>query len=211
MIRIVIADDYQTVRAGVVSLLAGTEIEVCAQAADCKEAIKCAVAVDPDVVLLDLRMPGGDGFETLRQIKKRRPGSAVVVFSATETVAALVCAYELKAAGYLLKAADRQELIEAIRRAASGRSAWTRRQMRQIGTGKRSVSQVDCYSGLTRRERQVISRLIQGLNNEQIAASLSIDVETVKQHIKSLFCRLGVEDRTQAVVWALHNGWAPPS
>jgi DNA-binding NarL/FixJ family response regulator len=212
MLRLLIGDDHLAVRQGVMTMLLGTEIEVAAQAASCEQTVKYTLTCEPDVVLVDMRLPDEDGLQALRRIKNQRPETLVLMFSAFESMSTMVRAFELGAAGYLCKGIDRKKLIEAIRRAGNGKRAWTRRQLRQIGTARRSVddSHDNTDIGLTARQRQILGKLVEGLSNEEIAESLSVDVETVKQHVKRLLTKLGVVDRTQAALWALHNGWKPP-
>jgi DNA-binding NarL/FixJ family response regulator len=206
-IRILVADDDQVIRAGIVRMMSGTEIEVAGQASNCEQTLRYALTCEPDVVLLDLRMPDGDGFAVLGKIKQERPALPVLVFSVWDGLQEMFQARQLKANGYLSKSCGRDELLRAIRRAADGKDAWTRPQLRR--TCRKSPCDYQTFGkdgvSLTLRERVVLGKLVEGLVNEEIAEELSIDLETVKQHVKNILKKIGVEDRTQAAIWAVRN------
>ncbi len=208
-IRVLVADDHQAVRAGISAMLLGSECEVAAQAVDADQAVRYTLTCNPDVVLLDLRMSGGDSLEAIEEIKTKRPQTRVLVFTVSESVPAMVRAHSAGADGYLFKDAARDKLLEAIRRVASGKRGWSRRQLRQIGTGKHCSYDTGIFTGLTERESQVLARIVHGMTNEEIAEDLEIDQETVKQHVKRLLRKLGVEDRTQAALWGLRQESGP--
>jgi DNA-binding NarL/FixJ family response regulator len=209
--RILIADDHPAIRAGLLAVLTGTEFEVAAQAADCDQALRYTLACDPEVVLLDLGMPGGDAIDVIKAIKEKRPQTRVLVFTAAESVAAMIQTHRVGADGYLSKGISREDLLDAMRRVLQGKQAWSRRQLRQIGTGKRCHYSSNTFASLTERECQVLSAIVDGLSNDGIADRLNIDLETVKQHVKRLLAKIGVEDRTQAALWALRTLDEPPA
>jgi DNA-binding NarL/FixJ family response regulator len=204
--KVLIADDHQAVRAGITAMLVGTEFEVAAVATTCDQAVRYTLACDPVVVVLDLRMGEGDGLDVLARIKAERPDSKVLLFTLAENIAAMIQARELGADGYLTKDADRDVFLAAMRRLADGKRVWTRRQLRQIGTAKRRRYAIKEYVGLTEREQQVLTQIVRGQTNDEIATVLEVDVETVKQHVKGLLGKLVVEDRTQAALWAIRTG-----
>jgi DNA-binding NarL/FixJ family response regulator len=201
-VRLLIADDHQVVRLGVVAMLHGTEFEVAAQAVDCDQALRYTLTCTPNVVLVDLHMPGGDGWQVVQQIKESCPDVAVVVFTAADSVPAMIRARKAGADGYLLKGGDRKLFLKTIRRVVHGKHGWTPRQLRQIGTARRRTYGFNDYIGLTEREAEVITKVVEGMTNEEIAEALNIDLDTVKQHIKSLLARLCLDDRTQVALWA---------
>jgi DNA-binding NarL/FixJ family response regulator len=208
-IRVLVADDHYVARAGVAAMVAGTEIEVAYEAVNGEQAVRHAVSADLDVILLDVRLPDGPGFIALQQIKNQRPGAAVLMLSASEELHDIAQARELGACGYLTKNIKRDDLIQAIRRAAEGKESWTRQQLRRVNSTPASkIPSMGVDSVLTRREREVLQKLTEGLANEQIAEQLEVDVETIKHHVKHILAKLGLVDRTQAAIWAVRNGLA---
>jgi DNA-binding NarL/FixJ family response regulator len=203
--RVLIADDHAAIRAGLTSLFFGTECEVAAQAVNCGEAVSYTLTCHPDVVLMDLRMPGGDSIGVIDQIKATQPNTRVLIFTAAESVSAMLRTHEAGADGYLLKGASRDDLLAAIRGVARGERGWSRRQLQQIGAARRCPYDSDYCVGLTAREAQVLADIVEGQTNEQIAIHLGVGSETVKQHIKSILEKLGVDDRTQAALYALQH------
>src|SRR5208282_3008902 len=131
-IRLMIADDHVAIRAGVISLIQGTEIEMICQAETCEDTVKFALTCQPDVLLLDIRLADSDGLIALERIKLENSEIAVIIFSAVEEVKEMARARQLGAEGFLPKGATRDELLNCIRRAASGKSVWTPRQIRQV-------------------------------------------------------------------------------
>lgn len=206
-IRVLIADDHEVVRSGLKSLLNGTEIKVVAEVASGSAAIKYVMENDDvDVVLLDIRMPDGDGLGALGRIKLEKPQLPVLMLSTFDNPTYVARTVALGASGYLLKGCTREELIEAIRKAARKESVWTREELRRV-TGAlatpRLTSDVDVP--LTQRESEVLRQLAYGLTNKEIAAALHISYETVKEHVQHILRKIGVSDRTQAAVWAVRK------
>jgi len=206
-IGVLIADDHEVVRSGLKSLLAGTEIKVVAEVATGSAAIKYVMEnEDVDVVLLDIRMPDGDGLGALGRIKLEKPQLPVLMLSTFDNPTYVARTVALGASGYLLKGCTREELIEAIRKAARKESVWTREELRRV-TGAlatpRLTSDVDVP--LTQRESEVLRQLAYGLTNKEIAAALHISYETVKEHVQHILRKIGVSDRTQAAVWAVRK------
>jgi DNA-binding NarL/FixJ family response regulator len=205
-IDLLIADDHEVVRAGLKSMLQGSDIRVVAEAAGGDAAHKLAVKHRPSVVLLDVRMPDGDGLNCLARIKLDLPDTTVIMFSGFENPTYVARAVALGAAGYLSKTAGRSEIIEAIRLAAGGETIWSREELRRVSgalTGPRAPSDVDVP--LTKRESEVLKQLAFGLTNKEIAQSLGISYETVKEHVQHILRKIGVTDRTQAAVWAVRK------
>ncbi|MHB0956107.1 MAG: response regulator [Pirellulaceae bacterium] len=206
-IKLLIADDHEVVRCGLRSLMAGTDIEIVGEATTGDQAIQMALESKPDVVLLDIRMPGGDGLNVLGRLKLESPGIAVLMLSTYDNPTYVARAVALGAAGYVLKGTDRAGLLEAIRKVAAGESAWTRDELRRV-TGALATPRLnaDVEVPLTQRESEVLRQLALGLTNKEIAQALHISYETVKEHVQHILRKVGVSDRTQAAVWAVRKG-----
>ena len=208
-IRLLIADDHEIVRSGVKAILAGTEIKAVAEAASGTAATKYALANDLDCVLLDVRMPDGDGLTALNRIKLDKPDLPVLVFSGYDNPAYAARAIALGASGYLLKGCTRDELLSAIRKAAAGENIFTRDELRRVAGAMatpRLTAAVEV--SLSQREGEVLRQMANGSTNEQIAKVLGISYETVKEHVQHILGKIGVADRTQAAVWAVRKGLA---
>jgi DNA-binding NarL/FixJ family response regulator len=207
-IRLMIADDHVAVRAGVVTFIRGTEIEVVCQAETCEQTVKYALACQPDVLLLDVRLGGLDGLGALEQIKRHNPSIPVLIFSASEQIKDMAYARKLGADGYLPKHSTREELLSAIRRTVLGKSVWTTRQIRQVVSRAATTALANGdRNPLSAREMEVLRLILAGLSNEAISENLEIDIETVKQHVKHVLKKLHVEDRTQAALCLLRPGF----
>jgi len=205
-IRLLVADDHEMVRLGLKSLLEGTEIEITVEAATGEEAVRQALSKEVDVVLLDIRMPHGDGLTALGRIKLEKPRLPVLILSAYDNPTYVARAVALGANGYVLKSAPREELVEAIRKAAKGENIWTRDELRRV-TGALATPRLasDVEVPLTERESEVLKQLAHGLTNKEIAQALHISYETVKEHVQHILRKIGVTDRTQAAVWAVRK------
>jgi DNA-binding NarL/FixJ family response regulator len=204
MISVVLADDHAMVRLGLEQLLAGADgIEVVGSAADGAQAVTMVLELRPDVVLMDLQMPGIDGVAATRQIVASGAESQVVVLTSFSDSERIVAALDAGAIGYLLKDTEPEDLLEGVRAAARGESPLNPRAARKLLTARTStpVLTVD----LTPRELEVLGLVRQGLANKQIARRLGITERTVKAHLTSTFQRIGVSDRTQAALWAERN------
>jgi DNA-binding NarL/FixJ family response regulator len=206
-IKLLIADDHEVVRTGLKSLVAGTDIKVVAEAATGEEAVRMALKHAPDVALLDIRMPEGDGLNALGRIKLDRPEMPVLMLSTYDNPTYVARAVALGASGYLLKGSNREDLLKSIRAAAAGESAWTREELRRV-TGALATPRLasDVEVPLTQRESEVLRQLAFGLTNKEIAQALHISYETVKEHVQHILRKVGVSDRTQAAVWAVRKG-----
>jgi DNA-binding NarL/FixJ family response regulator len=204
MIRVLVVDDHKRMRAGLRALLATAEdIEIVGAAADGAEALALAARTHPDVILMDVAMPGMDGVEATRRLLERQPGVRVVMLTSFADERLLLEAVDAGAVGYLVKDADPEEVISGVRAAAQGYSPISGKVARALLTPR-----LDPAEWFTQRERQVLSLLAAGLPNKQIAAELGISVGTVKAHLTSIFKRIGVSDRTQAALWARRQGLA---
>ena len=206
-IKLLIADDHEVVRTGLCSMLSGSEIEVVAQAGTGEEVISLVISHQPDVVLLDIRMPQTDGLNCLGRLKMDHPNLPVLMLSTYDNPTYAARAVALGANGYVLKGTSRDKLLESLRTAASGENAWTREELRRV-TGALATPRMnaDVEVPLTQRESEVLRYLVQGLTNKEIAGVLQISYETVKEHVQHILRKVGVSDRTQAAVWAVRNG-----
>ncbi len=205
-IKLLIADDHEVVLCGLKSLLADTEVEVVAEVSTGAEAVKYALENDVDVAMLDIRMPDGDGLTALGRIKLDKPDMPVLILSTFDNPTYIARAVALGASGYLLKGCTRDHLLQCIRTAADGESAWTRDELRRV-TGALATPRLtaDVEVPLTQRESEVLRQLAYGLTNKEIAQALSISYETVKEHVQHILRKIGVSDRTQAAVWAVRK------
>ncbi len=196
-IRVVLVDDHAVLRRGLGSLLAGVaDIVVVGEAGDGEEAIRVARATRPDVIMMDLQMPGTDGVAATRRITEEGLGDVLVLTSFSDAER-IVAALDAGAVGYLLKDADPDDLVEGVRAVHRGESPLHPRVARHF-LGARAGHGVD----LSPREREVLGLVREGLANKQIARRLGITERTVKAHLTSVFARIGVTDRTQAALWA---------
>ena len=206
-IDVLVADDHEVVRTGLKSLLDGTEIRIIGEATSGEEAIRMAVDLNPKLVILDIRMPGGDGLNALGRIKLDRPDLPILMFSTYDNPTYVARSVALGASGYLLKTESAERLIDCIRRIAAGDNVWTRDELRRV-TGALATPRLaaDVEVPLTQRESEVLRQLALGLTNKEIAMALEISYETVKEHVQHILRKVGVSDRTQAAVWAVRKG-----
>jgi len=206
-IRLLVADDHEVVRTGLVNLLADTEIEVIAEAGGGDDAVAKAREHRPDVVLLDIRMDDGDGLRALETIHEEMPEIPVVMLSTYENPTYVARAVALGASDYLLKGSSRQQIIETIRTAAEGNAPIPTSVFHKVaGAMNRRQALGESDVSLTRRESQVLRHVALGLSNKEIGRSLGISIETVKEHVQNILRKISVTDRTQAAVWAVRKG-----
>lgn len=204
IIRVVVADDHPIVRQGVVALLQDEpDIEVVADVADGRAALSAVLAEDPDVVLMDLRMPVMDGVEATKAVRERRPDVAVLVVTTYDTDEAIVRAVEAGAAGYMLKDSPTADLVDAVRRAAAGETVLSPPITRRLVERRHNVSP----DALTSREIDVLREVANGNTNAEIAVRLHISEATVKTHLIHIYGKLVVSDRAAAVARAYEKGF----
>ncbi len=207
-IRVLVADDHEVVRTGLSSLLEDTEIEIVAQAAGGTEAVELAKSHQPDVVILDIRMPDGDGISALEAIHTALPETKVVVLSTYDNPTYIARAVAMGASDYVLKGSGREQLLTAIQNAVSGEGPSETSVMYAVaGTMNIRKKPISDEVPLTNRESQVLRHVALGLSNKEIGLSLGISVETVKEHVQNILRKISVSDRTQAAVWAVRKGF----
>jgi DNA-binding NarL/FixJ family response regulator len=207
-IRVLVADDHAGFRSGLEALLATqADLEIVGEAETGEEAVTQALALQPDVVLMDLNMPGLDGIAATRRIVDTSPHIAVLVLTMADNDAAVFDALRAGARGYLLKGADRAELTRAIRAVASGEAIFgpdvARRLMAYFAD---APIRVPAFPELSERELEVLELIARGMSNQQIVDRLVISPKTVRNHISNIFSKLQVRDRAEAVVRAREAG-----
>jgi NarL family two-component system response regulator YdfI len=208
MIRVLIADDHLVVREGLRAIL-GTraDLDLVGEATDGGEAVQLTEERSPDVVLMDLRMPGVDGIEAIRQIKARDPEVEIVILTTYDEDDYIVEGLRAGARGYLLKDVGRDVLFEAIRAAARGESLLPSAVTEKLVTHLTQPEPGPVE--LSEREQEVLTLVAQGATNKGIAAELGITERTVKAHVTNIFNKLGVNSRAEAVAVALRSGLLP--
>lgn len=206
-IRLLVCDDHEVIRTGLVSLLAGSDIEIIAEASNGKDALEKAKTLKPDVALLDIRMPDSDGLATLEKMRSAVPECRVVMLSTYDNPTYIARAVALGASDYVLKGSTREAIVATITAAAEGESPSRSGELRRVA-GAMKIRQVldDDEVPLTQRETQVLRHVALGLSNKEIGRSLEISVETVKEHVQNILRKIAVSDRTQAAVWAVRRG-----
>ena len=199
MITVLIADDHPMMRTGLTQLLEATDdLQVVATASDGAEAVELEERHRPDVVLMDISMPGIDGVEATRRIMAARPEAHVVMLTSFAEQERVLAALDAGAIGYLLKDAEPAELLRAVRAGAIGEAPFSPRAAQALLARRRQSGTDDL---LTARESAVLALVAEGLPNKQIARQLNISDKTVRAHLTKIFSTLGVSDRTQAALW----------
>ena len=205
-ITVLVVDDHPVVRSGLVSLLAvEPDLRVVGEAADGAEALACVATLAPDVVLMDLRMPGMDGADATARIVSDHPGTRVLVLTTFDTDDDILRAVEAGASGYLLKDTPREELVSAVRAASRGETVLAPPVAARL-MGRMRAGGAD---QLTPREVEVLAAVGRGLSNGEIGRELFIGEATVKTHLLRVFQKLAVDDRTRAVTVAIERGILP--
>lgn len=215
--KVLLADDHALFRSGIASLLRQqADFEVVGEASNGLEAFEKARELMPDVILMDIHMPGGDGLEATRKIKEVLPYTKIIILTISDEDQTLFEAIKSGAQGYLLKKIEPQDLFEMIRGVFQGEAPISGAMAAKIlgeFAKQRSVGvpeQKSPQDSLTQREREVLGLLSQGATNKEIAGSLFISENTVKNHLKNILEKLHLENRVQAAVFALRQGLVPP-
>lgn len=210
-IQVLIADDHPFFREGLRVLLEATpDTELVGEASDGEEVVRMAATLGPGVILMDLRMPGMDGIEATRRILKENPDTAVLVLTMVEDDDSVFAAMRAGARGYLLKGADKEEMLLAIRAVAHGEAIFgpgiARRLIRYFSSPTQARAPRTVFPELTDREREILELIAVGKNNQEIAQELFLNLKTVRNYVSNIFTKLEVADRAQAIVRAREAG-----
>ncbi|MBI5034045.1 MAG: response regulator transcription factor [Chloroflexi bacterium] len=209
-IRILIADDHALFRDGIHALLASlSDVQVVGEASTGEDAIAQAATLQPDVILMDIQMPGINGIEATRRILHTSPHIGIIVVTMFEDDDSVFAAMRAGARGYILKGAGQAEMLRAIRAVATGEALFSaaiaKRMMNFFDMSKPALP-AEIFPELTEREREILNWVAQGLNNIEIAERLTLSPKTVRNHVSNIFNKLQVADRAQAIVRAREAG-----
>ena len=217
--RILIVDDHALFRVGIANILGKEpDLEVVGEANDSRSAIERALATSPDIVLMDLSLPAPGGSETTQRIKRELPSTAIIVLAVSEDEDALFDAIKAGAAAFILKDVGPDDLVTIIRRVVDGEylindkvfakpavASRVLKEFRELAVYGQEAAPI--FAPLSPREVEILDNIAQGMTNKQVAYALSISEQTVKNHMSSILRKLSVNDRTQAVVYAMRQGW----
>ncbi len=208
-IRILIADDHTLFRDGVRALLHSIpEFQVVGEAATGEQVIQQAHALQPDVILMDLQMPSVNGIEATRRIVQTSPHIGIIVVTMFQDDDSVFAAMRAGARGYILKGADQEEMLRAIRAAANGEALFGPEIAKRLMNFFSGIKPPQIFPELTERERELLQLIAQGFNNAEIADKLFLAPKTVRNHISNIFSKLQVADRAQAIIKARDAGLA---
>ncbi|MHB8960353.1 MAG: response regulator [Candidatus Limnocylindrales bacterium] len=218
-VRILIVDDHALFRVGIRQILEREpDLEVVAEADDGRTALDAAFATNPDVILMDLSLPAPGGIETTQRVKRELPSAAIVVLATEEDEDALFESIKAGAAAFILKDIAPEDLVMIIRRVVAGEylindkvfskpavASRVLKEFRELAVYGQEAAPI--FAPLSPREVEILDNIAQGMTNKQVAYALSISEQTVKNHMSSILRKLSVNDRTQAVVYAMRQGW----
>jgi DNA-binding NarL/FixJ family response regulator len=218
-IRILVVDDHALFRVGITNILSRErELEVVGEAADGRAALEMAGMVSPSIVLMDLSLPAPGGLETTQRIRREFPATAVVVMAQDEDEESLFASIKAGAAAFVIKDISPEDLIHVIRRVSQGEflindkvfskpavASRVLKEFRELAVYGQEAQPI--FAPLSPREVEILDNIAQGMTNKQVAYALSISEQTVKNHMSSILRKLAVNDRTQAVVYAMRQGW----
>ena len=217
--RILIVDDHALFRVGIANILGREpDFEVVGEADDSRTAIDRALETSPDIILMDLSLPAPGGIETTQRIKRELPSTGIVVLAASEDEDALFDSIKAGAAAFILKDVGPDDLVTIIRRVVSGEylindkvfskpsvASRVLKEFRELAVYGQEAAPI--FAPLSPREVEILDNIAQGMTNKQVAYALTISEQTVKNHMSSILRKLSVNDRTQAVVYAMRQGW----
>lgn len=205
--RLLVADDRDLIRAGLREFVRGTDLEIVGETSIRDAAILLTEHPTAGVLILGVEPPGEDGLALVEKLEASRESWHVLLYSARTSAEVIARAVAAAANGLLLHDASQGTFLQSVHRVARGESLWSREDLRRAGSvGRLTAAATEVQ--LTRRESEVIVKMVEGLTNKQIADSLEISYETVKEHVQHVLRKLGVTDRTQAAVWAVRHGLA---
>jgi len=207
-IRVLVADDHEVVRMGLKALLTGPDVEVVGIAKSGTEVLETIDSLNPDVVMLDVRMPDDEGLQTLEVLRQKSPELGIIMLSTYDNPTYIARAIALGANDYILKGSSKNDILDSVRRVAKRELPTESNVMRRVrATMARRKDRADSKDvPLTNRELQVLRHIALGLSNREIGSSLGISVETVKEHVQNILRKLDSPDRTAAAVWAVKLG-----
>jgi DNA-binding NarL/FixJ family response regulator len=209
-VRVLIADDHPHFRDGLRALLlSASDLEVVGEAGDGEETISLAAELQPDVILMDLNMPGVGGIEATRRILRTSPHIAILVISMFEDDDSIFAALQAGARGYLLKGALKAEILRSIRAVSSGEAIFgpgIAKRLMQYFASSRPTAPKDAFPELTEREREILTLIAQHETNPEIAKRLHLSPKTIRNHVSNIFTKLQVADRAQAIIRAREAG-----
>jgi len=217
--RILVVDDHALFRVGIANILGQQpDFEIVAEAEDSRSAIDRAIETSPNVILMDLSLPSPGGIETTSRIKRELPSTAIIVLAVSEDEDALFDAIKAGAAAFILKDVTPDDLVTIIRRVVAGEylindkvfskpavASRVLKEFRELAVYGQEAAPI--FAPLSPREVEILDNIAQGMTNKQVAYALSISEQTVKNHMSSILRKLSVNDRTQAVVYAMRQGW----
>jgi DNA-binding NarL/FixJ family response regulator len=211
--RILVVDDHALFRVGIANILSREpDLEVVGEAEDSRSAVDRALETSPDIVLMDLSLPSPGGIETTQRIKREIPATGIIVLAVSEDEDSLFDAIKAGAAAFILKDVGPDDLVTIIRRVADGKvfskpAVATRvlKEFRELAVYGQEAAPI--FAPLSPREVEILDNIAQGMTNKQVAYALTISEQTVKNHMSSILRKLSVNDRTQAVVYAMRQGW----
>ena len=217
--RILIVDDHALFRVGIANILGREpDFEIVGEADDSRSAIDRAIETSPNIVLMDLSLPSPGGIETTQRIKRELPSTSIIVLAVSEDEDALFDAIKAGAAAFILKDVGPDDLVTIIRRVVSGEylindkvfakpsvASRVLKEFRELAVYGQEAAPI--FAPLSPREVEILDNIAQGMTNKQVAYALSISEQTVKNHMSSILRKLSVNDRTQAVVYAMRQGW----
>ncbi len=217
--RILIVDDHALFRVGIANILGREpDFEIVGEADDSRSAIDRAIETSPNVILMDLSLPSPGGIETTQRIKRELPSTSIIVLAVSEDEDALFDAIKAGAAAFILKDVGPDDLVTIIRRVVSGEylindkvfakpavASRVLKEFRELAVYGQEAAPI--FAPLSPREVEILDNIAQGMTNKQVAYALSISEQTVKNHMSSILRKLSVNDRTQAVVYAMRQGW----
>ena len=212
MIKVLIVDDHEMVRLGISSYLGvQDDMEVVGEADDGQQGYDKAMALHPDVVLMDLVMPVMNGVDATKKILRDWPAAKVIILTSFIDDELVYPAIEAGAASYILKTSTAEEIADAIRQTAQGQTAMDPEVSDKLKNRDKNESDIALYDDLTSREREVLKLIAQGKSNQEIADELFITLKTVKTHVSNILAKLEVDDRTKAAIYAFKHGIIKPS
>ncbi|MCC7165540.1 MAG: response regulator transcription factor [Anaerolineae bacterium] len=207
MIRVLIADDHTLFRKGIHALLKSiSDMEVIGDAATGEQAIERAAALRPDVILMDIQMPGVNGIEATRRIVQTSPEIGILMLTMFQADDSVFAAMRAGARGYILKGADQDEMVRAIRAVAGGEALFGPEIAKRLMSFFSGAKPPQIFPELTDREREILNLIAQGYNNAEIGDKLALAPKTVRNHISNIFSKLQVADRAQAIIKARDAG-----